>query len=76
MGQGITRWRPAEYGLWTIAATLLEIKRDDGGLATTDESQIVFRHPSYELEAFRAILLSARMSIAAGQKGCQAKELD
>ena len=90
MGQDITRWRPAEYGLWTIAATLLEIKRDDGnvfvcvhvnqisyyiclqsnriiisgGLATTDESHIVFRQPSYELEAFRATLLSARMSLS------------
>ena len=30
VGRHITRWKPAEYGLWTLAATMLEIKRNEG----------------------------------------------
>ncbi|CAM0950726.1 unnamed protein product [Alopecurus aequalis] len=67
VGQHITRWKPAEDGLWTLAATMLEIKKAEGGLSTTDESHIIFQQPCYQLEAFRATLVStvaARRSLS------------
>ena len=33
VGRHITRWRPAENGLWTLAATMLEVKRAEGNMS-------------------------------------------
>ena len=35
-----------------------------GGLATTDESQIIFQQPSFELETFRSTLVASPMFLS------------
>lgn len=63
VGRHITRWRLAELEMWTLAATLLEVKQMEGGLSTTDESRFVFpphNQAGYALEMSRAMFDATR----------------
>uniref|UniRef100_A0ACD5U0P9 Uncharacterized protein n=1 Tax=Avena sativa TaxID=4498 RepID=A0ACD5U0P9_AVESA len=62
----MTKWRLAEQGMWTLAATLLEKDNMQGALKTTQETQIVFEPDNWraiELAAYRLTLGPSRGSI-------------